>query len=60
MIDTSELQHELAQARAARLAAQRAGCEVEELADSLRRSNPVAAMPSTARSRREPLVVVSS
>lgn len=40
MIDLKTVAAELAQARQARIAAQLAGCEVEELADSLRQSSP--------------------
>lgn len=39
MIDLKEIQRELARAREARIAAQLAGCEVEELADTLRQSH---------------------
>jgi hypothetical protein len=38
MIDLKDIQRELAQARQARIEAQLAGYEVEELADSLRQS----------------------
>jgi hypothetical protein len=38
MIDLKAVQLELAQARQARIDAQLAGCEVEELADNLRQS----------------------
>ena len=40
MIDLKAVAAELAQARQARIAAQLAGCEVEELADNLRRTSP--------------------
>jgi hypothetical protein len=39
MIDLKTVAHELAQARQARIEAQLAGCEVEELADNLRQAN---------------------
>jgi hypothetical protein len=40
MIDLNEIRRQLAQAREARIAAQLAGCEVEELTDSLRQTHP--------------------
>ena len=39
MIDLKTIELELAQARQARIDAQRAGCELEELADNLRQTN---------------------
>jgi hypothetical protein len=39
MIDLKTVELELAQARAARIEAQVAGCEIEELADNLRQTN---------------------
>ena len=41
MIDAKTVAHELEQARQARLAAELAGCEVEELAEELRRAPPL-------------------
>jgi hypothetical protein len=40
MIDLKAVAAELAQARQARIAAQLAGCEVEELAEGLRQASP--------------------
>lgn len=42
MIDLKAVQRELAQARHARIEAQLAGCEVEELTDTLRQANAAA------------------
>ena len=39
MIDRKTVEMELAQARSVRIAAELAGCEIEELADNLRQTN---------------------
>jgi hypothetical protein len=57
MINLAEIQHELAQARQARIAAQLAGSEVEELADTLRQSQPRWRQAGPARRGLSPLVV---
>jgi hypothetical protein len=59
MINLAEIQHELAQARQARIAAQLAGCEVEELADTLRQTQQRWRTPEPARRGLSPLVVFS-
>jgi hypothetical protein len=51
MINIAEIQHELAQARQARIAAQLAGCEVEEMADTLRQMPPCWRQSEPARRR---------
>lgn len=60
MISPTEVQYELAQARQARIEAQLAGCEVEELADILRQSQPLWRHPDPVRRRLGPLFVFSS
>lgn len=57
MISPTEVQHELAQARRARMEAQLAGCEVEELADTLRQSLPLLRKPQALRRQTTPLFV---
>lgn len=52
MIDLKAVQLELAQARQARIAAQLAGCELEELADSLRQTSAAWRRPPAAASPR--------
>ena len=49
MIDLKAVQLELAQARQARIEAQLAGCELEELADNLRQSRAAWLQPEPAR-----------
>lgn len=49
MIDLKAVEHELAQARQARIEAQLAGCELEELADNLRQTHAAWLAPQPAR-----------
>ncbi len=54
MIDLKTVALELAQARQARIEAQLAGCEVEELADNLRQTNAAWLAPRWAPARPQP------
>jgi hypothetical protein len=51
MIDLKTVELELAQARQARIEAQLAGCEIEELADNLRQTNAGWIQPQAAPRR---------
>jgi hypothetical protein len=51
MIDLKTIQRELAQARQARIEAELAGCELEELADDLRRTHVAWTAPQFAPRR---------
>lgn len=60
MIDLKTVELELAQARQARIAAQLAGCEVEELADNLRQTHGAWLHPQTNRRSPSPHLLVFS